>query len=321
MSVFRKEYTNIPEIARKLEVSNDNDIQVNINKIVRNMGKDYYQNFFKGENSVKSKNQFRKFAESEILKQVFIIAASDPEKYRSFWSRPETQILLKTKKGQEALKSQNIFKLLSENFVNKSNVDFIQFFQTTEGINILLSPEGQKFLRSPKGLEILKDIGDNKPKAFFISLKDELEKARGRNITQNQEYELKLKDLLNSQSMQEFFDSDAGQIIIRNVANVTKNGITSRQNTNGKYIGKLNTKLRPFILNDNFIWFLKNTEAGQKIIPTLEDDKVSIMQTMQEYSENEKLPIDVQMDNLNKLNDLLGHNLKPNGIGGKRRKN
>lgn len=318
MSFFRKEYTNIPEIARKLEVSND--IEVNINKIVRNMGKDYYQNFFKGENSVKSKNQFRKFAESEILKKVFEIAASDPDKYRSFWSRPETQILLKTKKGQEALKSigasPGIFKMFANNFFNKSNLDFIPFFQTTGGINILLSTEGQNFLRSPKGQEILKDIGKNNPKAFFISLEDELEKARGINITQNQEYEAKLKELLNSQSMQDFFNSKIGQEIIRYVANVTKNGITSRRNTNGKYIGKLNIYLRPFILNDNFIWFLKNTDAGKKIIPTLEEDKVSIIQTLPKESNIFKaLPIKDQMDNLSKLNDVLGH------AGGKRRKN
>ena len=43
------------------------------------------------------------------------------------------------------------------------------------------------------------------------------------------------------------------------------------------------------------------------------------MRAMQDYSDYEKLPIKDQMDNLNKLNDLLGHNLKP--IGGKRRKN
>lgn len=223
MLFFRTEDTSIPSIARKLNTSNS--VNVNIDKIVRNMDKDYYKNFFSGnpKNNL-TKTEFEQFAKSNILKKVFEIASSDVLKYDYFWRRPETKILLMTQAGKEFLQSDNgkvFFQLHKDIYgLNKfANPDSL--IRSRYAISTFSTQEGQMFLKSQEGKQFLDKILRNEPVLFFSMGK-----------------------LLQTPALEDYLRPDEK---INEIVEIAKNK---------------NKGIYPIITTNDFIWYLQYTPSG-----------------------------------------------------------
>ncbi len=223
MLFFRTEDTSIPSIARKLNTSNS--VNVNIDKIVRNMDKDYYKNFFSGnpKNNL-TKTEFEQFAKSNILKKVFEIASSDVLKYDYFWRRPETKILLMTQAGKEFLQSDNgkqFFQLHKDIYdLNKfANPDSL--IRSRFAISTFSTQEGQMFLKSQEGKQFLDKILRNEPVLFFSMGK-----------------------LLQTPALEDYLRPDEK---INEIVEIAKNK---------------NKGIYPIITTNDFIWYLQYTPSG-----------------------------------------------------------
>jgi len=219
----RTEDTSIPLIARKLNTSNS--VNVNIDKIVRNMDKDYYKNFFSGnpKNNL-TKTEFEQFAKSNILKKVFEIASSDVLKYDYFWRRPETKILLMTQAGKEFLQSdigKQFFQLHKDIYdLNKfANPDSL--IRSRAAISIFSKQEGQMFLKSQEGKQFLDKILRNEPDLFFS-----------------------LRELLQTPALEDYLRPDEK---INEIVEIAKNK---------------NKGIYPIITTNDFIWYLQYTPSG-----------------------------------------------------------
>ena len=232
MPFFRTEDTSIPLIARKLNTANS--VNVNIDKIVRNMDKEYYKNFFSGnpKNNL-TKTEFEQFAKSNILKKVFEIASSDVLKYDYFWRRPETKILLMTQAGKEFLQSdigKKFLQLYNELYdLNKfANPDSL--IRKPSAISIFSTHEGQMFLKSQEGKQFLDKILRNEPDLFF-----------------------RMGKLLQTPALEDYLRPDEK---INEIVEIAKNK---------------NRGLYPIITTNEFIWYLQYTPSGLIVRRILND--------------------------------------------------